>query len=132
MSDVSEKEEQINGNTIPARPTSEDYLKEEEIDEDDIHVVGSEEPDASGEADNTYYNIGGKRVAVAKLAEYIKHKTQGELCNDFEVSKGIMFRESVYRETLELICSKGHSCSRATCLHFAFKAYTRRSSLDYS
>ena len=88
MSDVSEKEEQINGNTITARPTSEDYLKEEEIDDDDIHVDESDEPDASGEADNTYYNIGGKRVAVAKLAEYINHKTQGELFNDFEVSTG--------------------------------------------
>ena len=85
MSDVSEKDEVININTTPARPTSVDYLEEAEM--CDGNKEDDNEADVSGFDDDTYYNIGGQRVAVAKLAEYIKNKTQEVLLNDFEVSK---------------------------------------------
>ena len=84
MSDVSEKEEVTNGNSTKVRPTSEDYLKEVELDDDD--KVDDDEADAAGRVDDTYYNIGGQRIAVAKLAEYIKQKAKETLLNDFEVS----------------------------------------------
>ena len=84
MSDVSEKDEVINGNTVSARPTSEDHLKEVELDDND--KVEDKEDDSTGKVDDTYYNIGGQRVTVAKLADYIKHKSKEDLLNDFEVS----------------------------------------------
>ena len=85
MSDVSEKDEVINVNTTPARPTSVDYLKELEMGDGNTEDNG--EAGASSVADDTYYNIGGQRVAVARLAEYMKNKSQEDLFNDFEVSK---------------------------------------------
>ena len=84
MSDVSEKDEVINVNTTSARPTSVDYLEEVEIDDD--NQEDSNAADVSGMTDDTYYNIGGQRVAVVRLAEYIKNKSQEDLLNDFEVS----------------------------------------------
>ena len=84
MSDVSVKDEVINAQTTPARPTSVDYLKEIEDDED--ITVDDDEADANVVADDTYYNIGGQRVAVAKLAEYIKNKSLEDLLKDFEVN----------------------------------------------
>ena len=84
MSDVSEQDEVINNNTVSAKPTSEDYHKEVELDDND--KLEDEEADATGKVDDTYYNIGGQRVAVAKLAEYIKHKSKEDLLNEFEVS----------------------------------------------
>ena len=84
MSDVSEKDIVINVNTTTARPTSVDYLEEVEIGDDNKRDSG--EAGASGMADDTYYNIAGQRVAVARLAEYIKNKSQEDIFNDFEVS----------------------------------------------
>ena len=86
MSDVSEKEKQeiIVINRTQGRPTSVDYLKEIEDDED--RKSGDDDAGASGMANDTYYNIAGQRVAVARLAEYIKNKSQEDLFNDFEVS----------------------------------------------
>ena len=84
MSEVSGKEKKdiIVINRTQARPTRVDHLKE---------IEGGEERkvddgDASGVADDTYYNIAGQRVAVARLAGYIKNKSQEDLFNDFEVS----------------------------------------------
>ena len=85
MSDVSDKDEVISVNTAPARPTSVDYLEEVEIGDDNEEDNG--EAGASSIADDTYYIIGGQRVAVARLAEYIKNKSHGDLLKDFEVSK---------------------------------------------
>ena len=84
MSDVSENDESIDLITTPARPTSVDYLREIEIDEE--NQMDDDEADATGVADDTYYNIGGQRVAVARLADYIKNKSKDDLLNDFEVS----------------------------------------------
>ena len=78
MSEMSgkEKEEIIVINMTQSRPTSVDYL---------ARKAGDDDADASGVADDTYYNIAGQRVAVARLAEYIKNKSQEDLFNDFEV-----------------------------------------------
>ena len=86
MSEVSrkEKEEIIVINRTHVRPTSVDYLNK--IEDDEKRKVDDDDADASGVADDTYYNVAGQRVAVARLAEYIKTKSKEDLFNDFEVS----------------------------------------------
>ena len=53
---------------------------------EESEIIQDDEETIIGRAENTYSNVGGKRVAVENLAEYIKHKSQKDLFKEFSVS----------------------------------------------
>ena len=53
---------------------------------EEFDIIQDDEETIIGRAENTYSNVGGKRVAVENLAEYIKHKSQTEMFKEFNVS----------------------------------------------
>ena len=53
---------------------------------EEFNIIQDDEETIIGRAENTYSNVGGKRFAVENLAEYIKHKSQKDLFEEFSVS----------------------------------------------
>ena len=79
-----ERRDGLNDIEMQPRATNSYYVNEVEIDEND--VAQHDDTEVNRAVDNTYGNVGGKRVAVENLADYVKHKSLEEMLNEYGVS----------------------------------------------
>ena len=83
----TENRDGLNAIEMQPRATNSYYINEVEIDEND--ATQHDGLDVNRAVDNTYGNVGGKRVAVENLAEYVKHKSLEEMLNEYGVSASV-------------------------------------------